>query len=396
MYVPRTLEGALRRAATESPAVAVTGPRQSGKTTLCRACFPDHAYVSLEPLDTREFAVTDPRGFLQGYPGPVIFDEIQRAPDLLGYLQEEIDADPRPGRYVLTGSQHFGLLASVSQSLAGRVALLHLMPLSLEEARRFPGCPEGLWDVVWTGGYPRIHEAGLAPDLWLADYLATYVQRDVRQVVNVSDLDAFTAFLRLAAGRSAQELNLSSLGSDAGITHPTVRSWISVLETSFVVFRASAWYRNQRKRVIKAPKLHFVDSGLLCHLLGIRSPEQLRVHPLRGPIFESWVASEILKARVHRRRPADLYHLRETGGLEIDLLVEEAGLTAVEMKSAATVASDFFRNLLALKNRLDKRGAVPGQELRLRLVYGGETAQRREGVDVVPWHAVQDVSWVGE
>jgi hypothetical protein len=374
------------------PAVAVTGPRQSGKTTLCRVCFPQHDYVNLEPLDVRHFAVSDPRGFLAAHPGPAILDEVQRAPDLFSYLQEELDRDPTPGRYILTGSQHFGLTEAISQSLAGRIALLNLLPMSLDELRRFPSPAQDLWTAVWTGAYPRIYDQELDPRHWLAEYVATYVQRDVRQVLNVADLDAFNTFLGLAAGRTAQELHLSALAGDAGVTHPTVRSWISVLEASFVIFRTPPWLPNVRKRAVKAPKIHFVDSGLACHLLGIRSPDQLRTHPLRGAIFESWVAAEILKARLHRRRSADLYHLRETRGVEVDLVVEaDETVFAVEAKSGATVASDFFGALRAFAERVDDGRP---KDLTLRLVFGGDTAQDRSDVEVIPWHGVQARGWV--
>lgn len=398
--IARTLEPCLRRAARESPVVAVTGPRQSGKTTLCRACFPDHDYVSLEALDVREFAETDPRGFLAQHSGPVVFDEVQRAPTLFSYLQGYVDADPTPGRFVLTGSQHFGLTEAISQSLAGRVSALNLLPLSLEEVRRFPpmarplaDSPDDLWTIVWTGGYPRIHDKNLRADQWLAGYADTYVQRDVRQVLQVTNLTAFTTFLRLTAGRTAQELNLSSLGSDAGVAHGTVRGWLSVLEASFVVFRAAPWLRNFRKRLVKAPKLHFVDSGLACHLLGIRNPDQLRVHPLRGALFESWCASEILKARVHRGEKGDLFHLREARGAELDLVVESARRTiAAEMKSGATVASEFFRALETFPDRA--RHANPHLDPVARLIYGGAgPLGRRGGAEVVPWTAIQEVDW---
>ena len=390
--IPRVLEGRLLALAETMPAVAVTGPRQSGKTTLCRATFPDLQYVSLEPLDVREFATEDPRGFLREYGDGVILDEVQRAPSLFPYLQEEIDRDPTPGRFVLTGSQHFGLTEAITQSLAGRIALLHLLPLSLDELRRFPSAPEDLWTTVWAGGYPRIHDRRLDPNQWLADYLATYVQRDVRQVQRVSDLDAFSRFVRLAAGRTGQEENLSALGSDAGVSHPTVRSWLSVLETSFVLFRVPSWHRNLRKRVVKAAKVHFLDSGLACHLLGIRSPDQLRVHPLRGAVFESWVAAEILKARLHRGRAADMFHLRESRGLELDLVVESAErVIGVEAKSGATVASDFFTHLETFAGEVASR--YPHLECERRLVYGGEHGQTRHGTDVLPWLAVQDVDW---
>lgn len=390
--ITRVLEEALRRAAGETPAVAVTGPRQSGKTTLCTEVFPDHTYVSLEPLDNRDFAANDPRGFLRQYAGPVVLDEVQRVPDLFSYLQEEIDRDPAPGRYVLTGSQHFGLSEAISQSLAGRIALLHLLPLSFDELLRF-GPRDDLWEVVWAGGYPRIHDRALQADHWLADYLATYVERDVRQVLQVTDLDAFTTLLRLAAGRTAQELNLSALGADAGITHNTTRSWISVLEASFLVFKLPPWLRNPRKRIVKTPKLHFVDSGLVCSLLGIRSPEQLVTHPMRGAIFESWVASEILKARLHRRRPADLFHLRENRGAEIDLLVETARrIIGVEVKSGATVRPEFFGELRSLPELARRAGGE--QQPVARLIYGGDAAQERTDVNVVPWNRIQSVDWV--
>lgn len=389
--ISRNLEPALRGAATEMPVVAVTGPRQSGKTTLCRACFPDHDYVSLEPLDTRDFARSDPRGFLAQHGGPVVLDEVQRAPDLFSYLQEEVDRDAAPGRFVLTGSEHLGLSEAMSQSLAGRVALLNLLPLSVDELRRFEEPPQGLWEVVCSGGYPRIHDRKLSPRIWLADYEATYVQRDVRQVLQVADLDAFTAVLRLAAGRTAQELNLSSLGGDAGVTHNTVRSWISVLETSFLVFRVPPWLRNVRKRVVKAPKLHFLDSGLVCHLLGITEPAQLLQHPLRGAVFESWIASEILKARVHRRATAGLYHRREARGVELDLIVEAGTrVIGVEVKSGATVASDFLDELIAFVAG-EEAGSGPGRIG--RLIYGGERPQSRGEIEVIPWHSIQDVDW---
>jgi uncharacterized protein len=390
--IARTLQPTLLEAARTAPVVAVTGPRQSGKTTLCRATFPDHDYVSLEPLDHRDFAQSDPRGFLAQHPGPVILDEVQRAPDLFSYLQEAVDDDPAPGRFILTGSEHFGLSEGISQSLAGRVTLLNLLPLSLEELSSAADLPDDPWHVLWAGGYPRIHDRGLDPARWLADYTATYVQRDVRQVLEVTDLTAFSTFLRLTAGRTGQELNLSGLGGDAGVSHNTARAWLSVLETSFVLFTIPPWLRNLRKRAIKAPKLHLVDSGLACHLLGIREPEQLATHPLRGAVFESWVASEILKWRLSRGHPAELFHLRESRGLEIDLLVEGGrALTPVEVKSGRTVGSDFFRALHGFGERMEADAAH--RELRPRLIFGGDARQRRTPVDVIPWRQLHEVPW---
>jgi len=388
----RNLSPPLVALAKQMPVVAVTGPRQSGKTTLCKSTFPNHSYVSLEPLDTRDFAVQDPRGFLSEYQDGVVLDEVQRAPDLFSYLQDNVDRDPTPGRFILTGSQHFGLTEAISQSLAGRVGHLYLLPLSVDEVRRFPVHPDDLWATVFTGGYPRIHDRGLEPTQWLGDYVSTYVQRDVRQVLNVTDLDAFTTFLRLLAARTGQQMNLSSLGADAGVTHNTARSWVSVLEASFVVFRTPRWHRNLRKRAVKAPKLHFVDSGLVCWLLGIREPAQLRLHPLRGAIFESWVASEVRKNRVHRGRPADLFHLREDRGAEVDLIVE-AGDTVrgVEAKSGATIAADFLRHLHAFEKAL--RAHFPHLQTDLRLVHGGTQKGRMSDVQLIPWGDIQTFDW---
>lgn len=374
------------------PAVAVTGPRQSGKTTLCRATFPDHRYVSLEPLDNRRFATEDPRGFLEEYGEGAVLDEVQRAPDLFSYLQEEVDRDPSPGRFVLTGSQHFGLSDAITQSLAGRIALLHLLPPSLDEVRRFPSAPTDLWGTLWAGAYPRIHDRALDPGQWLADYVTTYVQRDVRQVLGVSDLDAFGTFMRLVAGRTAQEERLTHLGSDAGVTHPTVRSWLSVLEASFILFRLPPWHANLRKRAVKSAKLHFMDSGVACQLLGIREPGQLVTHPLRGAIFESWVASEVLKARLHRGRAADLFHLREARGVEVDLVVEAGErVLGVEAKSGATLASDFLPPLRDFLARAGER--LPHRDVEARLVFGGGEGQTRHGVRAIPWSGIQDVEW---
>jgi uncharacterized protein len=390
--IQRNLAGPLRDVAGLYPVVTVTGPRQSGKTTLCQAAFPDKPYVSLEPLDQREFAVGDPRGFLAQYVDGALIDEVQHAPGLLSYLQEEVDRRRDAGRFILTGSQHFDLTAAISQSLAGRTAVLNLMPLSLDEVRRFPAPPTGLFETLWSGGFPRIFDQSIPPDRWLADYVTTYIQRDVRQVLNVGDLQAFTTFLRLCAGRTAQEVNLSALAADAGVSHGTASAWLSVLETSFVCFRMPAWYRNLGKRLRKAAKLHFIDSGLVCHLLGIRSADQLVHHPLRGAVFESWVAAEVYKARAHRGLEPALYHLREERGAEIDLVVEAGDhFLLVESKSGATVVPDALAALGRAAERIAPAVAPFG--VRQRLVYGGDATQMRSQIDVVSWSDIQAQSW---
>lgn len=391
--IQRNLEGPLRELAQHYPVVAITGPRQSGKTTLCREVFGDRLpYVSLEPIDSRDYASRDPRGFLQEYEGGAIIDEVQRSPDLVSYLQGVVDEDATPGRFILTGSQHFGLSEALSQSLAGRVGLLHLLPPGFDELQRFEAPPTDLLSVIWSGAYPRIHDRGIPPGVWLRDYFATYVQRDVREVLNVTDLEAFSTFVGLAAGRTATEVNLSRMGGDAGVRHNTARAWLSVLETSFLVFRAPAWHRNVKKQQVKAPKLHFLDSGLACYLLGIRTPEELRHHSLRGQLFESWVAAEIHKTRTHAGLDARLSHFRDAQGAEVDLVLDTGSrLILTEVKSGATIASDFFDGLNRLSALVENK--LPGVDVESRLVYGGSEGQKRTDVQVVPWNRMLDLDW---
>lgn len=390
--VSRTLSSSLRDAAASYPVVTVTGPRQSGKTTLCRAVFPEHGYVSLESLDVRSFAREDPRSFLARLEGGTILDEIQHAPDLPSYLLELVDERPEPGRFVLTGSQNLALHGAVSQSLAGRSAMLRLLPLSFDELSEFPSPPNELWEVVARGGYPRIYDRGLPHARWLDDYATTYLERDVRQVLAVGDLLAFGGFLRLAAGRTAQTLNLSALGADAGVTHNTVRSWLSVLEAGFVCQRVRAWSRNVRKQVVKAPKLHFLDAGLAAVLLGIETADQLRLHPLRGSLFESWVVAEITKQRQHRGKRPRLHHYRESRGAEVDLVVDAPErLVLVEIKSGRTIASDWLGPLARLADSI--RSGERHRPVEARLVYGGDEGGERQGLQIIPWNRIHEHEW---
>ena len=385
--IQRTLQKKINELSGYYPAVVVTGPRQSGKTTLCRMTFPEKPYVSLESLDSRNFAIEDPRGFLAEYADGAIIDEIQQAPDLLSYLQGDIDLRPDTGRFILTGSQHFGLSQSISQSLAGRCGVLVLLPPGIEELHEFDNAPRDLLSTLWQGAYPRIYDQNIPAHQWLADYATTYVQRDARQVINIGDLQTFSGFMKLCAGRTAQEINLAALGNDVGVSHNTIRAWLSVLETSFIVHRLPAWHINIRKQVVKAPKLHFFDSGLACYLLGIQQPEQLRHHPLRGAIFESWVFSEVFKSYMHNGLQPHLFHYRESRGIEIDLILEQArALAAVEVKSGATVSRDFFRNFGLLPERLQRLPSPP--DLHNYLVYGGEVSQKRSQVEVLSWREI--------
>jgi hypothetical protein len=373
------------------PVVTITGPRQSGRTTLCRLLFPDKPYVSLEALDQRAFATGDPRGFLAVYPDGAVIDEVQRAPDLLSYLQGEVDERPVAGRFVLTGSANLSLLESVSQSLAGRTGLVTLLPCSRPEYERFPGPPPSLWDQIWRGGFPAIPDRDIPPPDWFETYVATYVERDVRRITNVLDLSAFQAFLGLMAGRTGQLLNLSRLGADAGVSHNTARAWLSVLEASYIAFRLHPFHANTRKRLVRAPKTYFYDTGLACYLLGIRTPEQLVNHPLRGALFENYVVCEALKALFSAGRRPRISFYRDHQGHEVDLIVERGDtMAAVEVKSGRTIAGEFFADLSWLANQ--ELGAANTRLDRI-LVYGGPERQRRTQATVVPWFAVHEIEW---
>ena len=394
--VERRLEPHLRAAARQFRVITLTGPRQSGKTTLCRTAFPSMPYVSLEPVDVREFAVRDARGFLDRFPDGAILDEIQHAPALLSLVQERVDGSKKRGQFVLTGSQNLTLLASVSQSLAGRTAVLHLLPLSLDEVRRFPRPPKGLFETIVAGSYPELHDEAIPPERWYASYVATYVERDVRQVVRVGDLRSFQTFLRLVAGRAGQLLNLSALGADAGISQPTAKAWLSVLETGFIVFQLPPLHRNLNKRLTKSPKVYFHDTGLLCWLLGIRSRTDLMHHPLRGAIFENWVVSEVMKARVHEGETPALCFYRDKSGREIDLVLDTGTrFDMVEIKSGKTIASDWFANLDAVGEIVANARAsdAPRGKIGRIVVYGGDESQARTGTKVLSWTDVANHPW---
>lgn len=391
--IQRRIEPTLLELARSFPVVTVTGPRQAGKTTLCRMAFPDKRYVSLEHPDQRRFALTDPRGFLAELEDGAILDEVQRAPDLLSYLQGMVDDDPEPGRFVLTGSSNLALRSDVTQSLAGRTALLELLPLDLEE--RIELAPvEDLWQAVWEGGYPAIHQRGVSADRWLSAYVASYVERDVRQLLAVTNLIAFQGFVELAAGHTGQLVNLSELGAGVGVSHNTAREWLSVLEASYLIQRLPPLHRNLRKRVVKAPKMHFLDSGLACRLLAIRSPDDLRRHPLRGAIFESWVAAEVTKAFVHRGLRPRLHHWRNHRGQKVDLVVDRGhDLLAVEVKSGATIHSSFFTPLERFAALAREAVPPPAGGVHPLVVYGGTDRQNRTAGTVLPWREIQGYPW---
>ncbi len=379
----RNLTPTLQRLSASFPIITITGPRQSGKTTLARALFADKPYVTLEDPIEREFAEEDPRGFLARFAEGAVFDEAQRWPALFSHLQGMVDDNRQAGRFILTGSQQFGLLAGVSQSLAGRAGITRLLPLSAAEIPAVAEGTLGINALLLAGGYPALHTQNMQPQDWFASYIATYVERDVRQVMNVQDLTTFQRFVRLCVGRTGQLLNFTSLASEAGISQSTARAWMSVLESSGLVHLLPPYHRNFGKRLVKTPKLYFIDTGLVCWLLGIRAEEVLTLHPLRGELFETWVVSEFLKARYNNGLPADLYFWRDNNGVEADLLFESGTkLQAVEIKSGQTVTSDYIK--------AGKRAAAfAGDEALIPwLVHGGEDNYLRSGVEVISWQTL--------
>ena len=378
---PRDLTGTLLRLARQFPAIAVTGPRQSGKTTLMRQVFSGKPYVSLEDPVELAFAQSDPRSFLQRYARGAVFDEAQRWPDLFSHLQGMVDADRQPGRFVLTGSQQFGLMAGVTQSLAGRVGMTRLLPLALSELSQAP--KKDLYTHLWRGAYPGLWQR--QPTLaecndWFSSYVATYAERDVRQLLQVQNLSTFQRFLRLCAARTGTLLNLVLLANDTGISHTTARHWLSVLESSELVFLLPPYFRNFGKRLVKTPKLYFTDTGLAAWLIGIREPGLLALHALRGALFETWVIGEFRKYRFNRGLPADLYFWRDNNGVEADLVFDTPeGLQCVEIKSGQTLTPDLVRAGRAATRFLTEPAPAPW------LIHGGEESYTREGVRCISW-----------
>lgn len=381
--IRRRLTEKLLQAARKAPIVAVIGPRQSGKTTLVRSAFPRKPYVSLEDLDTRESALNDPRGFLSRYPKGAVLDEIQRAPTLFSYIQTMVDARRHAGLFILTGSQHFLLLESLSQTLAGRVRLLTLLPFSLEELGSTLPKTIPMERLLVRGMYPRIYDRKLNPTDWYPDYIQMYLERDVRLIKNVGNLTAFQRFLRLCSGRTGSLLNLSSLAQDCGITHNTARAWLGILEASFIVFLLQPHHQNFRKRLVKAPKLYLYDTGLACALMGIESADQLYAHPMRGGLFETFVVSELVKWRLNRGLPPQVYFWRDKTGHEIDCLAQRgATLLPIEIQSGKTVTRDSFKNLHYWEQLAGrKRGPA-------FLIHGGEQGQTRGSVSVLGWRTL--------
>lgn len=386
----RTAAVIVKQKAQYYPVVAITGPRQSGKSTMAKYLFPEKPYRSLEDLDHRRFATEDPRGFLDQFADGAVLDEVQHCPELFSYLQTRVDTQQTMGLFILTGSQQFGLTAKITQSLAGRVGFVQLLPFTLGELQEGGLAPSTLEEMLFTGFYPPIYDRKIPPQSWYSDYVTTYVERDIRQLIHVQDLRVFHRFLQMCAARTGQLVNLSSLANDCGITHNTAKAWLSVLEASYILFLLSPHHNNYSKRLIKAPKLYFYDTGLACLLAGIQTAEQLLAHPMRGAFFETWVASELIKKRFNSGLLSNLYFWRDSQGHEIDFLIDQGQtLIPMEVKAGKTITADYFVGL-------DYWRKLSGQNKQAYLIYAGEQSQVQRGIDVIAWNKLDYLPGVNE
>jgi uncharacterized protein len=378
--INRDAEKTIKNLLRGFPIVTLTGPRQSGKTTLARAVFKNKSYASLEEPDLRQAAIDDPRSFLARFPNGAVLDEVQRCPDLFSYLQTLVDKDGRMGLYILTGSQQFGLMSGITQSLAGRTAFVELLPFAMQELAGEDKLPPDIDAMLLTGCYPPIYDRALDPANWFGAYVTAYVERDVRQMLKIHELETFQRFVRLCAGRTGQLLNLSSLATECGITHNTARAWISVLEASYLVFLLRPHAVNFNKRLVKMPKLYFYDAGLAAWLIGIRTADQVVTHPLRGNLFETFIISELVKSKLNRGEKPSFFFWRDSNGNEVDLIIEQGTkLMPVEIKSGRTLTRESFSGLEKWIALAGRQAAAP------TLIYGGDDSYRQKEIKVVGW-----------
>jgi len=378
MTSARRITKQLKARLKEYPIVVLTGPRQSGKTTLLKSEFPDWRYINLETPELKEFALQDPKGFLAEYDRYVILDEIQSLPNLFSYLQVLVDKTGKMGQFILSGSQNFNLMESVTQSLAGRVALLTLFPYDFQELKAADLWPDNLNRLITTGFYPAIYDRKASPSIYHKNYLATYVRRDITQLVNIQNLSQFNKFLKLCAQRAGQLLNYNDLAKDTGISHSTARNWLSLLETSYVIFQLSPYHKSYNKRLIKSPKIYFYDTGLLCHLLNIKPDQFNKTHKLFGHIFENLIVSEMYKRNAHNDGTEELYFWRDSHGHEVDLIKIDASMQVYEIKSSTTISSS---NLSGLK----RFESISEENPQLELIYGGTKSQKRNNIVISSW-----------
>jgi len=384
--IKRLLGSKILEAAKKMPVIAVTGPRQSGKSTLVKEIFPDYKYVNLEDIEMRKFARDDPKGFLKNLGNRVIIDEVQNVPDLFSYIQVLVDEEKTTGRFILSGSQNLQLMESISQSLAGRVAIFNLLPFSLEELKGTTFELPNYENYMLQGFYPRIYDQGLNPTTWLLDYIQTYVERDLRQILNVSDLGTFRQFIEICAGRIGQLVNFSDIGSYIGVSYQTINKWVNVLQTSFIIHLVRPYHQNYNKRIVKTPKLYFYDTGLACALMNLRTIDDLNRHFAKGALFENFIINEIIKNHLNRQILPKHYFWNAAGVHEIDLVLDSGGkLFPIEIKSGRTINSNFFDGF---KYFQPLSGATPEDSY---LVYGGDEVQTRSIAHVLGWNNLDKI-----
>ena len=385
--IQREAKTKLESLAKSFKAIAVIGPRQSGKTTLVKNTFPNKPYVSLENPDTRQFALEDPRGFLDNFSSGAILDEVQRTPELFSYLQEILDNSPEKGLFILTGSNNFLLQENISQSLAGRVGYLNLLPFSVSELASANLVPETDEALLFNGFYPPIYDQEISPLDWIPNYIKTYIERDVRQIKNITDLLIFEKFMRVLAGRTGQELNFSAISNEVGLDLKTIQSWVGILESSFIVYLLKPHFQNFNKTIVKRPKIYFYDTGLVCSFLRISNPIQLESHPLKGAIFETMVVIEMVKKFANKGLPINIYFWRDKTGHEVDVIIDTAGkLIPVEIKSSKTISTEFFKNLKYWNNLSKLNSSI--------LIYGGNQEQKRsDGTLITNWKNINQLDF---
>lgn len=380
MFIKRRIDTIIEGIKNKFPILAVTGPRQSGKTTLLRQLFSTYRYISLEDPDTRQFAESDPIAFLDTYDQYVILDEVQRVPQLFSYLQGRVDESGIMAQYILSGSQNFHLLQNITQTLAGRVALFKLLPLDFSELQDSALLADEYAGAALQGAYPAIFDRTIDSSVFYANYVETYVEKDVTELLRVKDTRQFKQFIKLCANRAGQLLNINSLANEADIAYNTAREWLSILESSYITFLLQPYYENRNKRLVKTPKLYFYDTGLLCFLLGIRTDEQLLTDRLKGNIFENMIVSEHQKALYHQYLFEEMYFWQDSNGVEIDLLWKNRDTYfATEIKATKTIQNDLFKQLDKFESHLSPHA------VRKVLVYGGNESQRRTQYDIVSW-----------
>ena len=386
MIIDRIISTKVKQLAKKFPVISITGPRQSGKTTLAKNCFPEYDYVNLEFPDIRALAVEDSRAFLGNYKKGLILDEVQHVPELFSYIQAFADDSKENGKFIITGSQNFLLLEKISQSLAGRVAILNLLPFSVPEIKKTGFGAENYFDYIFSGSYPGIYDKKIIPADFYPSYIQSYMERDVRSIVNIGNLLSFRTFLGIAAGRIGQIVNYTSIANDVGMDQKTIQRWFSVLEASFIIFFLRPYHKNFNKRLVKSPKMYFYDTGLACSLLGIKNTDDARIHFLKGALFENFILSELAKHYYNKGIRLNMYFWRDNTGNEIDCIIEDGIHTKVlEIKSGTTIGSDFFKGL----KYYHKLSGLPTENL--FLIYGGNENQQMSYANICSWENLDSI-----